>query len=453
MEATESEATVRFEVHDGCPPPVNARQSTPDWFKKLPAFMNDTGTSPSVKMCRPFGDAMRLGTHIRAPVDIHLDVTDDGIKIINDELREYLTLYDAYQPPVEGNSRFLLPDGKFELPVYWETATEYLTFITEPKNFPFPEMESFSLLVDAGSTPRQVVLPVVFESQRIRLDAGTPIAHVWFMRRDRIITEMETHLIDDFPGVKQLHEELCNLISGKGDMYRAHYWKPKDYPTYNRGMADTAVLADSTARTGNDFEDMVEDTDTRPFRLYAYAKNYDLVPEPVRNETYIPPHYQNLTEFIDDDEHGEMLQSQITNAMRLGVIVPQVADLHITQDEDGASVESKFDQSTMHEMMADRMGGNPLGHTEPVNIHAKWLSHTPDGYSNYYLRPANHMQDKYRAFNGIVEDEEWIDRANAPGMLRTPSENFTLPRGMPVVELLPFHRGDFGQIIEVTTYE
>jgi hypothetical protein len=116
-------------------------------------------------------------------------------------------------------------------------------------------------------------------------------------------------------------------------------------------------------------------------------------------------------------------------------------------------MESTFDQGVFHEMMADKMAGNPLGHTEPVNIHAKWLGHTPDEYSNYYLRPANHMQDKYRAFNGIVEDREWIDNANAPGMLRSPADNFTLPRGTPVVELLPFHRDDFGQTIEVTTYE
>lgn len=67
------------------PPPVRAKTTLPDWFRKLPAIdanhVSPTSSGITVKRCMPFLDAMAAGWVIGLAATVRMEISDGGQRV------------------------------------------------------------------------------------------------------------------------------------------------------------------------------------------------------------------------------------------------------------------------------------------------------------------------------------------------------------------------------------
>jgi hypothetical protein len=453
-----------FEIGESMPAIRKARYFIPDWYKALPAFdrgfddvEEDEAEKPSstVKMCRPFGDALRLGIAIRSPCDIHLDKQDGEYVPVKSDAEEFLTLYDVTQPQVGGNSTFKIPEAKVDMPVWWETPPGVLSFFSTPMNRNNPDFTSFSLAVEAGNTPHHLVAPLVFESSKVRIDKGDPLLEAFFLMKDNLLTTYTTGSFNEYPDHYSEFLDVRNVLNSKKDAYRQHFWKRKDETSITETSVNDYSLRDDATTTTPTYATSMEyipDDPTADAVFLCGAASVGVIPDPVPSNELIPSHYHELASLIpDNDGDAELMAQWIVNAMHLGVTVPNRADATITQDrgDKEINVDTAYDDPLFRTMLPNAMRGNPLDHFMIINAMAEWSYVTPNNYSVLYSQPQNHFQSKLRSFSGIVEEDGYRDTANAPSLTRTADQSFFLEKGSPNVELIPIHRDNFGPDVEV----
>jgi hypothetical protein len=453
-----------FEVGGSMPALKKSRYFIPDWYKALPAFdrgfddveKNEAEQPKStVKMCRPFGDALRHGIAIRSPCDIHLDKQDGEYVPVNDDAKEFLTLYDVIQPQVGGNSTFKIPEAKVDLPVWWETPPGVLSFFSTPMNRNNPDFTSFSLAVEAGSTPHHLVAPLVFESSKVRIDKGDPLLEAFFLMEDNLLTTYTIGSFEEYPDYHGRFLDRQDVLNSKKDAYRQHFWKQKDETEITETNVNDYSLRDGAATTTPAYTasmEYVPDDPTADAVFLCESESIGVIPDPVPSDELIPPHYNDLASLIpDEDGDSELMAQWIVNAMHLGVTIPNRAKATITQDrgDKEISVDTAYDDKLFATMMPNAMRGNPLDHFMIINAFAEWSYAPPENYSVLYSQPQNHFQSKLRAFSGIVEQDDYRDKANAPSLTRTADQSFVKEKGSPNMELIPIHRDNFGPDVEV----
>ncbi|MGH9212592.1 MAG: DUF6065 family protein [Acidimicrobiales bacterium] len=132
------------------------------------------------------------------------------------------------------------------------------------------------------------------------------------------------------------------------------------------------------------------------------------------------------------------------DALSLGWILPLAATVRLEIMDDGKSVTGgwDFDREMVSNHAAFQVAGNPSEPRPPMKFHNDWTIRTPPGWSCLFLPPINRPDDVVQLFGGVVDTDRYRSAVNLPFVATAPDGVYTLKRGTPLVQLVPFRRVD-----------
>jgi hypothetical protein len=77
----------------------------------------------------------------------------------------------------------------------------------------------------------------------------------------------------------------------------------------------------------------------------------------------------------------------------------------------------------------------------PCKFHNPWTIITPPGWSCLFVPPMNRLKPVFEVFSGIVDTDVYKAPVNVPFLPRAADGDYTLERGTPLVQVIPFKRG------------
>ena len=72
-----------------------------------------------------------------------------------------------------------------------------------------------------------------------------------------------------------------------------------------------------------------------------------------------------------------------------------------------------------------------------------WSIKTPKGYSCLFKPPAHNPNPWFEILEGIVDTDSYYAPVNFPFVLKNPTEEFIIPAGTPIVQVIPFKRDEW----------
>jgi hypothetical protein len=130
------------------------------------------------------------------------------------------------------------------------------------------------------------------------------------------------------------------------------------------------------------------------------------------------------------------------DAMTTGWILPLAATVRLEIKDDGATVEAGWDID--HTMVsnhgAHQVAGHPMGKRPPCKFHNYWTIKTPPGWSCLFVPPLNRPCPVIEIISGIVDTDTYRSLINFPFFATAADGVYTLERGTPLVQVIPFRR-------------
>jgi len=173
------------------PEPVPAYKMMPEWFKKIPQFMENKdqfgAKGLTAKKCMPLLDSMSLGYIIPLWGDVNIRTSKDG-KLIDASKNPYGPLVEFHGLEQLGNKTSpTYPRSAIKFINRWviKTAPGYSTLFIPPINRIEPRFTCLSGLVETDSYPKEINFPAIWHLNDFDglVEAGTPLVTVIPIKR------------------------------------------------------------------------------------------------------------------------------------------------------------------------------------------------------------------------------------------------------------------------------
>jgi hypothetical protein len=216
--------------------PVTAISKIPEWYKKMPTFLNNKikvasinqSSNLTLKMCPPFLDAMTCGYMITLPFDVWVNQEDTpGPKFLWEAIHSNLieSHGEEQYPGLDIPKEFCKDAYKFNTTHIIETPKDYSILLTHPINMIDLPFLSFSGIVDSDKfnlVPINIPFLIKKDFSGI-IKKGTPIAQIIPFKRE------------SWGHVTQKHDKsksefaLLDLKSTLVRAYKNRWWSKKSY--------------------------------------------------------------------------------------------------------------------------------------------------------------------------------------------------------------------------------
>lgn len=129
-------------------------------------------------------------------------------------------------------------------------------------------------------------------------------------------------------------------------------------------------------------------------------------------------------------------------AMTTGWIIPLAATVRLEVRDGGARVEwgSEFDKVMVSRHHGFQAAGHPLAPRPPLKLHNHWAIRTPPGWSCLFTPPLNRPHPALEILSGVVDTDLYHGTVHFPFFVTGPDGLYTLEKGMPLVQVVPFRR-------------
>lgn len=177
---------------------------------------------------------------------------------------------------------------------------------------------------------------------------------------------------------------------------------------------------------------------------------HGVIPEPLPAKKVMPDWYKKLPNFTREDKHRTQWPFRtakrcppILDSMTAGWILRTPADIEIRIKDGGRSVDWKTDfiMEVLQPHSSEQIEGHFKQHLPPLKFLNYWHMRTPPGWSTLFVNPLNRQHTIIDAVPGIVETDKYFEFVNFPSFLIPENGTFTIPRGFPIVQAIPFKRG------------
>jgi hypothetical protein len=130
------------------------------------------------------------------------------------------------------------------------------------------------------------------------------------------------------------------------------------------------------------------------------------------------------------------------DAMSAGWIIPIAASVRLEITEGGRTVTAgwEFDREMVSNHGAFQIAGSPYEPHPPMKVHNYWTIHTPKGWSCLLLPPINRPNGVIEVLSGLVDTDTYKTPVNFPFVATAPDGVYTLKKGAPLVQVIPFRR-------------
>ena len=175
-----------------------------------------------------------------------------------------------------------------------------------------------------------------------------------------------------------------------------------------------------------------------------------VIAEPVAARTVIPQWFKDLRGA--DPDHVSATNDGLTvkrclpflDAMSTGWIVPLAATVRLDITDDGKHVDCgwEFDRTMVSNHTPFQVAGNPHEPRPPMKFHNYWTIRTAPGWSCLFTAPLNRPHPVVQVLSGIVDTDSFPTPVNFPFIAIGTDGVHTLPKGTPLVQVIPFRRDD-----------
>jgi hypothetical protein len=173
-----------------------------------------------------------------------------------------------------------------------------------------------------------------------------------------------------------------------------------------------------------------------------------VIAEPLPAKSALPAWFRSLPGV--DDSQVSATNNGLTvkrcmpflDALSLGWIIPLAATVRIEIREAGREVTTgwEFDREMVSNHAPFQVAGNPFEPRPPMKFHNYWTVRTAKGWSCLFLPLLNRPADIVQVFSGVVDTDEYVSPVNFPFVATAPDGVYTLPKGTPLVQVVPFRR-------------
>jgi hypothetical protein len=133
-------------------------------------------------------------------------------------------------------------------------------------------------------------------------------------------------------------------------------------------------------------------------------------------------------------------------AMTLGYIIPLPCDVKLIMKPDRLEVQvPEHGCAPLIELHVQaQFPGAPFGNAPIIKFRNPWIIKTPPGYSTLVLPPMNRPGSPIQPLSAVVETDTYYRNITFPAIcLLRPNSEVLLPRGTPLVQVIPFRRDEW----------
>ena len=133
-------------------------------------------------------------------------------------------------------------------------------------------------------------------------------------------------------------------------------------------------------------------------------------------------------------------------ALSFGFIIPLWTDYTFTFSKSGTSVDSdkslNLDKPTFHpEWQFPNHGiDGDKAPVEAIKLATPWIIKTDPGVSCLFTQPFNHFDLGIEILSGVIDTDQYYEFLTFPFFWRRGYGTFTLKKGTPLVQVIPFKR-------------
>jgi hypothetical protein len=177
-------------------------------------------------------------------------------------------------------------------------------------------------------------------------------------------------------------------------------------------------------------------------------EDLDVIAEAVRAAKVLPAWFKQLPgihkEHVSATNDGLTVKRCIPflDAMSTGWIMPLAATVRLEISDGGTTVNAgwNFDRDMVSNHGPGQVAGNPYEPRPPMKFHNYWSIRTAKGWSCLFLPPLNRPDPVVEVFAGVVDTDTYTAPVNFPFVATAADGVYTLEKGMPLVQVIPFRR-------------
>jgi hypothetical protein len=187
----------------------------------------------------------------------------------------------------------------------------------------------------------------------------------------------------------------------------------------------------------------------KPQLIFRCAAEDDgVIAKPYPAKTALPDWFRKLQpidkERVTASDNGLTIKRcmPFLDAMTTGWIIPVAATVRLEISDGGRTVNAgwEFDKTLVSNHHPYQIAGNPTEPRPPCKMHNFWTIETPPGWSCLFVPPLNREKPVLEVLAGVVDTDTYQSLINFPFIATAPDGVYTLEKGEPLVQVIPFRR-------------
>lgn len=187
-----------------------------------------------------------------------------------------------------------------------------------------------------------------------------------------------------------------------------------------------------------------------------------VIPKPVNSLRAAPEYFKAVKPQSDKHPGNGTVKRCVPflDALSSGFIIPLWADVYVFARNGELTVEfppnfprqeslgsHSIVQIPKHPLAQKPYGDMPLKFINP------WVIETDPGVSCIFTSPLNHMETRFKILDGVVDTDTYYNCINFPFIWTGGDGEFIIPKGTPLVQVIPFRREQCELEISVTDFD
>lgn len=189
------------------------------------------------------------------------------------------------------------------------------------------------------------------------------------------------------------------------------------------------------------------------FVRFTHEPNFEGVfPSPVPAVKKAPDFYKSIRPQISSHPDSGTVKRCIPflDALSAGFVIPLWSDIYVSAKEGALSLSFPRNlpmSSSMEQHGYDQFPGHPLAEKPYGKNFLKfinpWVVETAPGYSCLFTAPLNHLEPRFKLLDGVVDTDTYHNNVNFPFLWTGGDGEFFIPKGTPLVQVIPYRREAF----------
>ena len=178
-----------------------------------------------------------------------------------------------------------------------------------------------------------------------------------------------------------------------------------------------------------------------------------IIPNPVKANKVLPEYFKKLSPQISSDPTSGTVKRCVPflEASSAGYIIPLWADMFVKAKEGDLTLNFPPNfpmKETLSDHSSEQIPDHPCSHmpygNAPLKFHNPWVIETEEGVSCLITMPMNHLETRFKLFDGVVDTDNYYNQVNFPFIWTGGDGEFFIPKGTPIAQIIPFRREDSG---------